>query len=69
MWVSACKFFEGGTYGPHLLSPSFMPSGLGPGVSAFLKLKDSGGDLPSPTHPNPRRVFEEPIGESLPLLV
>ena len=43
MLVSAWRFFKGGTYGPHLPSRSFMPSGLGPGVSAFLKLKDRGG--------------------------
>jgi len=46
-----------------------MPSGLEPGVSAFLKLKDRGGNLPSPTHQYQLPVFAEPIRESLHLLI
>jgi len=40
---STCRLFGGGTSGPHLSSPSFVPSGLGPGVSVFLKPEDRGG--------------------------
>jgi len=69
MLVSASRFFEGGTYGPYLPSLSFMPFGLGPGVSAFLKLKDRGGDLLSPTHPYPLPLFAHLIPKSLPLLL